>query len=143
MGISIVSMLGGFLSNKSGSIGPVFTVALVPLMLCVGAAVDYSEMNRVQSRLQIAGDGAALYAISGYSDGGFDEDDIDDLARKMVLSTYDINTSDVDINLDKTKSTLGISLKTNYNPAFLGIAGYKNITVSVCGCPRFCKDYLN
>lgn len=137
MGISIIRLVWGFLSNKCGSIAYIFSIALIPVMFSVGIAVDYSAMNRAQSRLQIAADDAALYAIGGYSDGGFDEDDIDDLARKMVLSTYDIDTSEVDISLDKTESTLGVSLKTNYNPAFMGIAGYETVTVTAFAKVRY------
>jgi len=130
MGLFSLKSALNFIRNKCGSAGPIFAVAALPIMFSVGTSVDFSEMYRIQDRLQIAADNAALYAISGYADGGYDEDHIDDLATKMVLSTFDINTGKMSILLDKSTSTLSVGLKTNYRPAFMGIAGFSSVPVS-------------
>ena len=47
-------------SCTSGNVAVIFAVAVVPLMLAVGAGVDMVRMNQAQTQLQAVADAAAL-----------------------------------------------------------------------------------
>jgi Flp pilus assembly protein TadG len=49
-----------FVSASQGSIVPILSIALIPLVAVVGAAVDYSRANSVRSSMQAALDAAVL-----------------------------------------------------------------------------------
>lgn len=53
-----------FGTNRSGAISVVFALVILPLIIAVGAAVDYSITARTQEMLQDAADAAAVGAIS-------------------------------------------------------------------------------
>jgi Flp pilus assembly protein TadG len=55
-----------FVSDKQGSVLPVFTLALVPILAMVGSAVDYSRAGSLRQGLQAALDAAVL---AGARDG--------------------------------------------------------------------------
>ncbi|MCO5163849.1 MAG: pilus assembly protein TadG-related protein [Mesorhizobium sp.] len=54
-----------FLSGTGGSLAPYIGIALLPLMVVATIAVEYTEGQRVKSRLQNALDGAVLTGASG------------------------------------------------------------------------------
>src|SRR4051794_1779304 len=51
-----------FARDRQGAVAMMFALALVPLLLVSGAAIEYSRSTRVQADLQSAVDGAALAA---------------------------------------------------------------------------------
>src|SRR5262249_9230347 len=55
-----------FAQDSSGSVAMVFSLALIPIMVAVGAAIDYSRANSVKAVLQATLDSALL---AGAKDG--------------------------------------------------------------------------
>src|SRR5262245_21544091 len=53
-----------FLSDRRGSILPMFGLTLIPMLGLIGAAVDYSRANSVKAALQASLDSTAL-AMAG------------------------------------------------------------------------------
>src|SRR5262249_11655559 len=49
-----------FLRETGAAVMPTFAVAIIPLFALMGAAVDYSAANRIQSKLQASLDTAVL-----------------------------------------------------------------------------------
>jgi hypothetical protein len=54
----------GFPRRQDGSVAITFALALVPIMLAVGCAVDYGVANSAKAKLDAALDAAALAAVS-------------------------------------------------------------------------------
>lgn len=52
-----------FVTSKAGSVASTFALALIPIMLSAGAAVDYSLANKAKAQLNAAADAAALAAV--------------------------------------------------------------------------------
>jgi Flp pilus assembly protein TadG len=52
-----------FVEDRRANIAVIFALALVPIMLAVGATVDYSAANKTRSRLNAVADAAALSAV--------------------------------------------------------------------------------
>jgi Flp pilus assembly protein TadG len=59
-----------FLGDERGSVAIIFALALIPLTLAVGAAVDYSLAARIKAKLDAAADAAALAAVNKSAMGG-------------------------------------------------------------------------
>ncbi len=62
-------MLRGLLSDRSGNFGMMTALLLIPIIGVAGLAVDVTNALTVKSKLQGAGDAAALAAIAGSSPG--------------------------------------------------------------------------
>jgi len=61
---SIKQMLCSFLKNKQGNIAILAAFALLPIMIGVGAAIDYSRVARVKSKIAQSTDAALLSAAA-------------------------------------------------------------------------------
>jgi hypothetical protein len=75
-----------FARDRRGSISILFAVALVPLLVVSGAAIEYSRSTRVQTDLQSAVDGAALAAGRNALDEG--RRDLTRLAREVFDAAF-------------------------------------------------------
>jgi Flp pilus assembly protein TadG len=53
-------MLARFWNNREGAVGPMLAIAFLPLMIAVGAAVDFSRINSARTAFQVALDSTAL-----------------------------------------------------------------------------------
>jgi Flp pilus assembly protein TadG len=60
--MSLVLRSRRFAADQGGAVAIMFAFALLPLMLAVGAGVDYSRVSQAQADLQSAADAAALAA---------------------------------------------------------------------------------
>src|SRR3979409_1140491 len=49
-----------FLGNRNGSAAPMFALAALPLLSCVGAAIDFSRAASARTAMQAALDASAL-----------------------------------------------------------------------------------
>lgn len=84
----------GFGGNQDGAVAFFFALALVPVLVFVGAAVDYSRAARERAILQTALDGAVLAAAGNYTiaeaklifDNQAARAGVDDLARDITLN---------------------------------------------------------
>src|SRR5437773_5088547 len=65
----ISKTFGAAMRQTSGNVSIMFALAIVPLILAAGAAVDYVRASRAQTALQAAVDGAALAAAMSDSLG--------------------------------------------------------------------------
>lgn len=52
-----------FVSDRRGSTAAIFAVALVPILACVGAAIDYARAENARARLQNALDATAVALV--------------------------------------------------------------------------------
>ena len=53
-------VFGAFRKNSGGNVALTFAVAVIPVMGCVGAAIDFSNANSVKAAMQAALDSTAL-----------------------------------------------------------------------------------
>ena len=53
-----------FVSDRDGNISMVFAIAIIPVMIAVGAAVDFGKSNDVRSQLQKSVDAAVLAGVT-------------------------------------------------------------------------------
>ena len=66
---TLIRTLSRFRRDRSGNIAMIFGLALLPLMIAVGCAVDYSRANQIRSKLISAADAASVGSVARGSPG--------------------------------------------------------------------------
>ena len=121
--------LRDFISNRDGNVGMMFSLVLLPVLVVVGAAVDYTQMTREVSAAQDSADAAVLHAAHEYynnfSRGS--AKDIGDLASSYHLDSNGV-IDDYLVETVVAESTANsLTLKTTVSGtsqhSFMGIVG--------------------
>ncbi|MEH2514240.1 Flp pilus assembly protein TadG [Nitrobacteraceae bacterium AZCC 1564] len=120
-----------FRSAKDGNVAVIFAFSLVPMLLAVGAAVDYTRANNSRTNMQAALDGAALMISKDAA--SIPENEIQTRGEQYFRALYqDASAQNVSVTVTYTKSgadgskivmTGSGSLPTD----FLYIAGYPTL----------------
>ncbi|MFT3988783.1 vWA domain-containing protein [Aestuariivirga sp.] len=120
-----------FAESQRGTTAVTFAIAIVPVLLAVGVAIDYVRYSTAQTQLQAALDGGALSAASAST--------LTDANRvEAAEATFNANIaaaglagngveSKFDISDSKVAATASLVLPT----VLMQIAGYQSMSVSV------------
>jgi len=134
--VKIIKQLKRFLAYQSGNVAMTFGIAFLPIMLSVGAAIDYSRGSDLHSRVANATDAALLAAVSGAMN---DIDLTDVLAVKARLkqdfepfflanlhgdAAYKYNGFTLDY--DPITKNVSVDVDIDYKTAVFGIVGMKH-----------------
>jgi Flp pilus assembly protein TadG len=57
-------LLGHFRRDQRGNIAVIFALSLIPVLSCIGCAIDYSRATQLRSKLQAAIDAASVGSVS-------------------------------------------------------------------------------
>ena len=120
----------GLWRNRSGSAALIFGLAFVPAMLTIGAAIDYSRMAYVRSKLQAATDEAALAAGSQPKRTQAERQAI---ATNKVLANLGSMASQLSVTVVETEPKAGVyrvNATAVLNNAIMKIANMPTATVS-------------
>jgi Flp pilus assembly protein TadG len=74
------------LSDAGGNVGIIFAFSLLPILLAVGAAIDYGHYNQVRARIQSALDSTGL--MLAHNVGTMPTDDLLDLAEEFFTENF-------------------------------------------------------
>ncbi|MCA1491280.1 pilus assembly protein [Ensifer sp. NBAIM29] len=136
LGFGFLRQFGGrtaaVLSDRSGNVAITVAVCLVPLMLAVGASLDYTRAYNVQSKMQSDLDAALVAAIKQVDD--YDEDKLIEKIEQWFEaqsdrsgSTYDLT----DITVDKDGHTIRASASGTVPTTLMTLANIKSVPVGV------------
>lgn len=121
-------LIGRFWSSKAGNFASMLGVAVIPLILGAGVAIDYSRMLRAQGHLQSVADAAALSLAAAKLE---DDAAIDKQADAYVQANFDPSVLD-SVTIEKAdrdgeKYEVAVSGKV---PAyFMSLANIKELNV--------------
>jgi Flp pilus assembly protein TadG len=123
-------MAAHFRTNTSGNITLMMGVLIVPILLGIGAAIDFGHANYVRTVLQGAADAAALAA-------GTSKDKSDAALQATVEQYLLANNADevvksiteVKQELDTERGTLTVSVAGTLDTSFMAIAGISSMEV--------------
>lgn len=126
-------MFKKFLAKKSGNVAITFGIALMPIMLSIGAAIDYSRAANLHNKVAQATDAALLAAVST----AMNEEDLDDttavlkrlneefepffMANISNANSYKYNG--FKIKFDPITKDVSVDVDIDYNTAVFGIVG--------------------
>ncbi len=116
--------------NDRGNVAIVFALALVPLLLAIGCAIDYSRAMNAQATLQNAADAAVLAA--GASDKISNTDVTALVNQYLAGNKFDLKLKAVNAVSITPSGTAGISLHLagEVSTTFMSLAGYSSLDVS-------------
>lgn len=124
----VTGKVGRFVRAGSGNVAIMFALAMLPIVIGGGAAVDYSRAFVVQQRLTAALDAAAL-AVG--ASPRTDEDALREIAQGYFDANYPADEIGVPgaLKLELTDNTVAMSASAKLPTTIMNIAGIGNIDV--------------
>jgi Flp pilus assembly protein TadG len=132
VGREITTRLANILADRRGNVAITVALSIVPLILAVGAGLDYARAYNVQSKMQSDLDAALVAAIKQ-----IDDQDEDKLVKKIkewfdaqadrLDSSYDLT----DIKVDKSGHTIRASASGTVPTTLMTLANIKTVPVGV------------
>jgi len=124
-----------FRGETHGAVMIIFAIVLLPILLCVGAAVDYGLAAQARAKLNAAADMAALAAVNKAALTATAAS-----AQVSAVSAFNAQTGGparsgiTTVNATVTDNGLGRTAVVSYSSAvptmFMGLAGVKTMTVT-------------
>jgi Flp pilus assembly protein TadG len=127
----VLRRAANFRSAKGGNVAVIFSFALVPLLLFVGVAIDYTRANTARTAMQEALDSAALMLSKDAN--GLTESELQTKGLAYFQALYtDKSAQNIQVNVTYTESTGAGSQLTmtgsGSSPTdFLYMAGYQKL----------------
>lgn len=118
-----------FTGDRSGAIALIFGIALIPMLIGAGIAVDLSRAFLVKNRLGQALDAAALAVGSSTLT---DEDELKQLAQDYFNANYsasELGTPGV-LNVTITNKRVSIQASAELDTTLLALAGHHKLNVN-------------
>ncbi len=134
-----------FRRDSAGNIAIIFAVALIPLVVSMGAAVDFSNIFAIRSRLQDAADAASIGAIvpssSAFSAASsMSADGLIPAGQQQAIKLFDANiaggtgftVSNLTADVSKSNGVLTstVSFTAGVQTYFLGLIGLSTVDVA-------------
>jgi len=108
-----------FSRDTSGQFALITAIAAVPLVLCIGLAVDTALVHKNTTGLQTALDSAALAAVIP---GNMDDEARAEYAEEVFTYNYGVE-EDVDVKVIATSGRVDIQGTVEKQTVFMGISG--------------------
>ena len=120
-------LITSFLKNDAGNFAVTLAVAIIPVILVAGVAVDYSRISQARGKMQNAADSAAL---AGAIETTTNRADRKKAARKAFQSNFDDFSPDkLQVAVDDESVT--VTVIKDLKMSFMGLAGYSSVPVEV------------
>jgi Flp pilus assembly protein TadG len=119
-----------FKRDERGTTATFFGLTLIPVMVLLGAAVDYSRAGAAHARMQRAVDAATL-ALS--RDGGLLSDsELQARAQDVFTSAFgaDPSVTAVPVTVTRQGRSIRVEASGTVRPAFMRIAGFNEMPIS-------------
>jgi Flp pilus assembly protein TadG len=129
--------VGRFARANEGNVAVIFTIALIPLISFIGAAIDYSRANNARSTMQAALDSTALMLSKDLSSGVITPAQIATQAQADFNALYtnpDAQAVSVTATYTANAGSMGSTVQVNgsayINTDFMKLAGFPTIPFS-------------
>lgn len=124
--------LKSLLRDTRGNVALVVAIAALPMLLAVGASLDYTRAYNVQNKMQADLDAAlvaAIKQIDGYDEGKLEKKITDwfEAQADKRDSSYDLT----DIKVDKSGHTITATAKGTVPTTLMTLADIKSVPVGV------------
>lgn len=124
-----------FVGASEGNIAVIFTIAAIPIISFVGAAIDYSRVNAARSSMQGAMDSTALMLSKDLSSGTITTSQIPAKAQAYFAALYtnkDANSVSITATYTANNGNLGntvqISGSGSMNTDFMKVVGFPTMS---------------
>ncbi|MDK9697927.1 MAG: pilus assembly protein TadG-related protein [Siculibacillus sp.] len=133
---SLLALTRTIAGDRRASIGTTFALALVPMVMATGAAVDWSRAVLVRADLQQAVDAAALATARAQADGVADRTRLAAIARSSFDANYrsakvaEVSTSDLTVATEAGGRGIGLTASTMVETTLTRVAGVDRFDVA-------------
>lgn len=118
-----------FRDDLRGNVAMIIALATVPVVGCIGLAVDAGSALRRQERLQAAVDSGVLAGLKAMPHQ--DDDGVTDAANRYIQTNFGgLPYELTEVLIDRTNSRVEISAKSENRTVFGGIFGIRKIDVA-------------
>lgn len=135
--VKLRNLLAGFAQNSEGNITIIFTLALIPLMAAVGAAVDFSRGSSVKTAMQAALDAAALNVVK--NTGRLSSSTLTSTASSVFMSNFnrpEAANVQVAAVFDSTNAVLTLTGSATLPTQFMGVMGVRTMNIGAVSKAR-------
>src|SRR5271166_5429315 len=122
-----------FFQDPSGTVAPLFGLALIPIIMGVGAAVDYSRAGSTLTAMQAAGDATALMLAKTASSQNADQ--LGQSATTYFATNFNRpQTQNLHVTATYGQGTSGftvtVAASADVNTVFMGLIGFSQLPLS-------------
>lgn len=138
--------------NRRGTVAVTFAIACVPIMLAVGAAIDYSYASMVRTKLNALADAAALSAVNQASMSLSVKAAKKDAEKLFKAQSKDLKrTKKIDVKATITQTgnerKAVVTYTANVPTTFMGLAGIETVAIggtstAASATPTYIDFYL-
>jgi Flp pilus assembly protein TadG len=141
---SVRRQFAAFRAARGGNVAVMFALAIIPIIAAVGFSVDYTRANAVKTAMQDALDSTAL--MLSKTVGTLSQDDLQTQANSYFKALFN-RPEATNINISATYTTdggsaLSVNGSTDVPTNFLGVLGYKKLTVDGTSTTRWGSSRL-
>lgn len=120
-----------FRSDQRGNFTTIAAATILPLLLTIGAAVDYSEASMVRSQLQNAVDAATLAATRAATEGTTNENKLSKIADKSLEANFpDAKDLKSSLSYNPDSNVVRVTATASSRTAFMKLVHIETIEVS-------------
>ncbi len=127
-------MFINFADDRRGTVSAVFAGILIPSLALVGASVDYARALKAKTHLQAAADAAASAGARLPATANQNRMDAALKVFNANAANSEIQGSSPTVNANNSEVTVSASL--DVRAAFLGLVGFKTLTVNASSTAR-------
>lgn len=134
----MTKIINKFKKNTSGNFAMMFALALLPLMMGVGAAVDYSSVSNDRTKVQNSMDAAVLAAskeMNSLSNGELKKRVREHLEANLDPQLFAV-LKKAKIQIDRKSGTITGTVDGNMKTSFMQLAGLKTLDYNVTSVVR-------
>ncbi len=117
-------ILKNYLKNESGQFALIAAIFAVPLVVCIGIAIDTAYIHSKSTSLQTSLDSAALAAVIP---GNLNDNERENFAKEVFHHNYD-DPFPVDVKVIATGARVDIQGTIEKETLFMGIGGANKVT---------------
>ena len=130
------SLVGGFLKNECGQIGIMFALLIIPIVLFLGATIDFSFRQLKENKLQQSVDVALLAALKADTpeirlENKKEKEKIREKIFQDVFAMNFKNENPISFKFKFKKTSMAVDLKTSVDTMFLNILSMNKLDVTV------------
>ncbi len=134
-------ILSGFLKSRGGNVGIIFGLAITPLVLAAGAALDYSRASDLHSSLQTGTDATTLLLCKASST--LTSDQLRTMAKDSVQSYVGGGTITIkDLQVTNSPRSVVLTTTSSSATAFMKIMNQNTVVVDATASCSASEQYF-
>jgi Flp pilus assembly protein TadG len=133
-----------FGAAQAGNTAITFALAFIPLVGLVGAAVDYSRANQLQTAMQAAADTTALMVAQGADSQSASavQSSANNIYNSLFTNKAAANLKVAGTYARSGNSTVVVTATATYRTSFMGIVGFPSMPLAATSTATFANTRL-